>query len=161
MHAVDIFDQIRKMFGVDLTNATKKWTVRIFEILWSMVLAQAYNIHRVMFATDPDNLMSHTDFKAAVVMGILQDPVVQPPLNAAAVTGGHCLLIFPEGSRGDGSSRRKVVECRHCPYRHADDNQRNKMRQTSYYCPKCRVGFHPICHTQFHGNFCLAASTGG
>ena len=64
MHAVDVFDQIRKLFGVDLTHATKEWTVRVFEILFSMVLAQAYNIYRFLHSAKDDlRKLSHTEFR--------------------------------------------------------------------------------------------------
>ena len=32
MHAVDVFDQIRQLFGCDTSHRTLKWTVRMFEI---------------------------------------------------------------------------------------------------------------------------------
>lgn len=37
---VDVVDQIKKDVGVDTLHATKKYTVRMFEVLWSMVLSQ-------------------------------------------------------------------------------------------------------------------------
>ena len=33
MHGADVWDQIRKDFGIDLAHRTGKWTVRIFEIV--------------------------------------------------------------------------------------------------------------------------------
>ena len=46
MGGVDVFDQIRKDFGVYTLHATLKYTVRMFEVLWSMILSQSYNVHR-------------------------------------------------------------------------------------------------------------------
>ena len=56
-HAVDVFDQIRKAFGVDLQTATRKYTVRMFKILWSMCLAQSYNVYRHVHKDNPARLL--------------------------------------------------------------------------------------------------------
>jgi hypothetical protein len=63
MHAVDVFDQIRKFFGVDLSHKTFKWTVRMMEILFSMILGQAYNVYRAIHKGNKDKQRSHTQFK--------------------------------------------------------------------------------------------------
>jgi hypothetical protein len=60
MHAVDVFDQVRKMFGCDLSHKTFKYTIRVFEILWSMILSQAYNIHRHIHQGNDLRLLNHT-----------------------------------------------------------------------------------------------------
>lgn len=70
MHEVDVFDQVRKQFGVDLVHPTKTYTVRVFEILFSMVLGQAYNIHRSLHA-GTNRSLTHTDFKWQIIRGFL------------------------------------------------------------------------------------------
>jgi hypothetical protein len=58
MHAVDVFDQARKLFGCDLGNGIRKWTVRAFEILFSMRLSQANSIHRAVHKNNPNKRSS-------------------------------------------------------------------------------------------------------
>jgi len=149
MHAVDVFDQVRKNFGCDLSNATKKCTVRVFEILFSMCLAQAYNIHRTVHANNPNRLMSHTQFKCSVVSGLMNHPIVKPP--AVAAVDEHVLLQHAPGSlgatlpNGDPSMRRKTFYCHSCPALTADGTAKNYARTTSYYCGKCLHSYHPEC----------------
>ncbi len=146
MHAVDVFDQVRKMFGCDLTNGTKKYTVRMFEILWSMILAQGYNIHRVVHAGNPMRLKSHSNFKVSVIKGMLNHAVVRPPANPNGVE--HELLQY---ARGTGIGNRCMrVNCRSCP-NSFDDGSRNFKRTTNFYCSVCKVGFHPSCFITYHG----------
>lgn len=147
MHGVDVFDQIRKAFGCDLSHATVKYTVRVFEILFSMILAQAYNIHRYIFKSTPD-LKDETEFKTEVIRGLLMHHVVTPAIPTMVFTD-HQLRQFDPGTKDDGSNRRKVVSCRACANTDAAGKKNNK-RRTSYYCQKCEVGFHPECFAQFH-----------
>lgn len=149
MHGVDVFDQVRKMFGCDLTHATKKYTVRVFEILFSMILGQAYNIHRYIHK-DTIKSVSHTQFKGSVLKGFLNSYVVSPMLNADDFST-HSLVQYPPGSAtgNDNSNRRKQVACRACSNLNADGS-RNTNRRTSFYCQECKVGFHPACFTILH-----------
>ncbi len=112
MHGVDVFDQIRKLFGVDLAHPTKKFTVRVFEILYSMILGQAYNIYRHFYA-NTNRALSHMDFKIAVITGFLNSHVVRAPNPGALPI--HNLCQFPLGSCDDGTQKRKRLMCRECP----------------------------------------------
>lgn len=147
MHGVDVFDQIRKVFGCDLSHATVKYTVRVFEILFSMILAQAYNIHRYIHKNSPEST-DDTEFRNEFIRGLLVHHVVTPAIPTVSYND-HQLRQFDAGSNGDGSNRRKVVSCRACSNTDATGKKNNK-RRTSYYCQKCEVGFHPECFLQFH-----------
>jgi hypothetical protein len=148
IHGVNVFDQIRKLFGVDPAHASKKYSVRVFEILFSMVLGQAYNIHRTLHVGTIRSL-SHTQFKFRVIQGMMKHPTVRPP--SATVIQEHTLVQFPPGSySADGSSnKRKRVACRECPNTNADGH-RNAGRFTNWYCAGCKVGFHPDCFQTYH-----------
>ncbi len=96
MHGVDVFDQIRKLFGIDLAHPTKKYTVRVFEILYLMILGQANNICRHFHANTRREL-SHTEFKIAFIKGFLNHHVVRAPA-VGTVLPVHKLCQFPQGS---------------------------------------------------------------
>ncbi len=149
MHAVDVFDQIRKYFGIDLSNATKKYTVRIFEILFSMCLAQAYNIYRHVHKNDPLRQLSHDRFKAYVVNGFVNHPIVrQVRIDDETHFGDHELLQYPPGSRD--ATRRFQGCCRNCPNKDPLTGKRKFDRTTTYFCNKCKVCLHPECFTTYH-----------
>jgi len=76
MGGVDIIDQIRKLFCIDLTHKTLKWTVRFLEVLWSLILTHSYNIHRKVNEACPTRHVSHTDFKWQVFKELMTDPIV-------------------------------------------------------------------------------------
>lgn len=97
-HGVDVFDQIRKGFGCDLDHPTRKYTVRVFEILFSMILAQAYNIHRFIHKDD-SQLKSQTQFKNSVICGFLNSSVVLQ-VQQYPTPPNHQLTQFNRGSRG-------------------------------------------------------------
>ena len=146
MHAVDVFDQIRKMFGVDLTHKTFKYTVRVFEILFSMILAQAYNIHRELHGNNQHRKWGHFSFKCSIVRGLLRHPVVQAP--AVQHFNEHRLVRTEPASDGpDRGNRRRLGECRVCP-RHVN-GARNGQRRTYWFCPVCNMYFHPQCFSQW------------
>lgn len=146
MHGVDVFDQVRKLFGVDLAHATRKYTVRVFEILFSMALGQAYNIHRTLHG-GTNRLLSHTEFKVQLIRGFVNHPVVRPPMIPEGHEE-HVLLQFPVGSYGNGSQKRKRVSCRQCPNKVS--GQLNHKRHTNWYCNRCKLGFHPDCFSAYH-----------
>jgi len=146
MHAVDVFDQIRKLFGCDVAHRTLKWTVRMFEIFWSIILAQSYNIYRHLWDRNPQKRLGHREFQGSVISGLLSHVIVQPP-NLAPVLHQHRLIEQPEGSMGDGTKRRKVLDCRNCPYKVS--GVRNP-RTTTHLCLECNVGLHPRCFLPFH-----------
>ena len=148
MHAVDVMDQMRKYFGMDLSNATKKYTVRFFEVAFSLGITQGYNTYRYVHKANPNRSMGHTEFKASVFRGLVNHPVVRGPLSA--VNGGfqgHHLLQYEPGSAGDGTHRRRRGCCRQCP--NTQEGARFS-RQTAYYCEQCNVCLHPECHVPYH-----------
>ena len=77
MGGVDVFDQIRKGFSVDTLHATKKWTLRMLEILFSMIMSQSYNVHRYVNRARKTKLRSPTEFKIDVIKGLLNHLVVR------------------------------------------------------------------------------------
>ena len=148
MHGVDVFDQVRKYFGVDLAHPTKKYTVRVFEILFSMILGQAYNIHRYLHGRST-RLLTHTEFKVQLIKGLVDHPIVSPPI-AAAVSHDHVLVQYPPGSYGGNNNKRKRVSCRQCPNVVGPGNMNHK-RTTNWFCSRCNVGLHPgVCFDTFH-----------
>ena len=153
MHAVDVFDQIRKAFGVDLQNATRKYTVRVFEILWSMCLAQSYIVYRHVHKGNPQRQLGQIEFKIAVFRALLRHPVVNPvpehDPNVFAVWRQHRLMMHAVGTRGDGN-RRMAGECRNCPNLDPLTGKRKRDRQTVYYCDICKIALHPECHIPYH-----------
>ena len=148
MHGVDVFDQIRKNFGCDLNHRTSKWTVRYFEILFSMILAQAYNIHRNLHQANQHRKRDHYEFKADIFSGILSHPIVTGN-NRIDQFNDHVLTQHGPASNDNGASKRKkIVECRHCPPE--INGIRNNRRRTSWHCAKCNVGLHPNCFIAYH-----------
>jgi hypothetical protein len=149
MHGVDVFDQIRKLFGVDLAHPTKKYTVRVFEILFSMILGQGYNIYRHLHA-NTRRALSHTEFKIAVIKGFLNHHTVrtQAP-GGGAVLPVHKLCQFSPGSYSDGSQKRNRMMCRECPNT-TENGKKNYKRKTNWYCDQFKVAFHPDCFQTFH-----------
>jgi hypothetical protein len=151
MGGVDVFDQVRKRNGNDTQHATKKYTVRMLEVLWSMCLSQAYNVYRYVNRQRRARHLNPTEFKIAVIHGLITHETVvtaQPPNFAADV---HNIRQTTEGSRNDHSRRRKVGECRGCLNSiTVDDVTTELSRRTSYYCTKCQVFFHPECHGPWH-----------
>ena len=155
MGGVDMFDQIRKEFGCDLVHPTQKWTVRLFEVLHSMILAQSYNIHRALHDGDRKRHLSHNDFALSVVRGLLANPVVTP-VTVPPVNSVHKLAELPPMSReGATRNRRRRYFCRECP-RLKNDGHRNSNRLTSWYCRTCDVAFHPDCFVKYHERLAAA-----
>ena len=144
MHEVDVVDQMRKFFGVDLSHRTGKWTVRFGEVLQSFLLGEGYNIHRHLHAANPQKRHSHHQFKVSVTRGLLSHPIVRH----ANSQNEHRISLHEPGSRGDEDGRRKVTECRQCP--RFVGLIRNRQRRTPYYCNKCEVGLHPECFGAYH-----------
>jgi hypothetical protein len=107
MHGADVWDQIRKDFGTDLVHRTSKWTVRMLEIFWPLIITQAYNIYRFNAKNTQRQLTSH-QFKLAVILGLINHPIVVGlPTNQSPSIDQHELRQWPEGSRGvPGSMRR-------------------------------------------------------
>lgn len=81
MHAVNVVDQIRKFFGADTIRPTLKYTVRMFEIVFSFLCGQAYNLMRHLYKNDPVRLRTHTMFKQNIIQGLINHPVVRAPQN--------------------------------------------------------------------------------
>ena len=61
---------------MDLLHRTGKWTVRIFEILWSFIITQAYNIYRYNNRNNNHRKLSAHQFKLAVIEGLTNHQVV-------------------------------------------------------------------------------------
>ena len=154
MGGVDVVDQIRKMFGIDLAHRTFKWTVRFEEVLWSLCLTQAYNVHRSINKNRTDRLLSHTDFKWQVFKELMTDRIVMRYGNpqVGVLVDRHELLRFEPGSLGDNTQRRKTFDCRACPRTIQDERGqlRRKNRETSFYCNHCGVCYHPECFIKYH-----------
>jgi len=144
MGGVDVFDQVRKCFGVDTLHATSKYTLRMFEVLWSMAVSQAYNVYRYVNLARRARQMNQTKFKTSVIKGLLNHPVVGLML---AVPLEHNLVQFDGGTRPDGSNRRIYYDCRFCP--NNIENEKHN-RHTTWYCTECKVAFHPGCFVVWH-----------
>jgi hypothetical protein len=125
----------------------KKYTVRVFEILYSMILGQAYNIYR-HFHSNTRRELSHTEFKIAVIKGFLNHHVVRAAA-VGTVLPIHKLRQFPPGSYGDGTQKRKRLSCRECPNL-GESGDRNCNRTTNWYCNQCNTAFHPDCFHAYH-----------
>ena len=82
MHDADVWDQIRKDLGIEVAHRTGKWTVRMLEICWSMIMAQGYNVYRYNNALPQPRLSSH-QFKLANILGLLNHQVVNGPQVAS------------------------------------------------------------------------------
>ena len=150
MGGVDVVDQIRKMFGIDLAHRTFKWTVRFEEVLWSLCLTEAYNVHRSVNKNRPERLLSHTEFKWQVFKDLMTDHIVVRAPEAPLVDR-HELSRFEPGSNGDNTQRRKAFDCRACPRTIQDERGhiRRNNRETSFYCNRCRVCYHPECFIKY------------
>lgn len=152
---MDVFDQIRKAFGVDLQNATRKYTVRMFKILWSMCLAQSYNVYRHVHKDNPARLLGQLmECKIAVFRGLMRHPIVNPVQehanDAFGVWRQHRLRMHAIGTRDGNSNRRLKAECRYCPNVDPLTGKRKRDRATVYYCDICQIALHPECHIPYH-----------
>ena len=146
MGGVDVYDQVRKKNGNDTQHATMKYTVRMFEVLWYMCLSQAYNVYRHVNRNRRTLQMNPTEFKIAVIKGLLSHEVVVNAVPFNQDENLHLLRQTAEGSPGDGSQRRKCGECRECMNSVSVGNVKVELpRKTTYYCTKCKVFFHPEC----------------
>ena len=97
--------------------------------------------------------MNPQEFKTAVVRGLLSHEVVVGDTDPLLDEVSHDLKEYAPGSRGDGSTRRKLGRCRACPNTTPGRGRnRETQRRTSYYCPKCNVCFHPACFVTWHKN---------
>jgi hypothetical protein len=151
MGGVDVFDQIRKIFGIDTEHATKKYTVRMFEVLWSMILAQSYNVYRFVNRNRKSRQMNPTEFKIAVIIGLLSHDVVLDTVEPDVADNQHVLKETEPGSENAGSNRKKRRCCRLCPNsRRRGGNIVEPNRKTSYYCSKCKIFLHPQCFNKWH-----------
>ena len=126
MHGVDIWDQLRKYFGIDLDHRTGKWTLRIFEILWSMICTNGYNIYRYNNANNALRKLSDAKFKLAIIRGLLKHPIVNAPVHQTTGQTAHTIAAFPVPIRRPNareSARRFVSECRQCPASNEDGSR--------------------------------------
>jgi ribosomal protein L37AE/L43A len=87
--------------------------------------------------------------KLNAVKGSANHPIV----NNTVITipdKEHMLVQFQPGTYGPTrGNRRKQLACRHCP--NVDPVTKERIsRQTTWYCSKCEVGFHPQCFFPWH-----------
>ena len=151
MGGLDVFDQVRKKNMNDTQHATMKYTVRMFEVVWSMCLSQAYNIHCHVNKNRRTYQMNPTEFKIAVIKGLLSHEVVVNAQPFNIDQNLHILRQTEEGSRGDGSKRRKNGDCRGCLNSVTFDRVKTEIpRRTTYYCTKCNFFPHPDCFHPWH-----------
>ena len=151
MGAVDVIDKIRMRNANDVQHATKKYTVRYFEVIWSFDISQGYNVYRHVNRARRDRYLNPTEFKVSVFKGFLNHPVVKGDREPMVHDEPHTLMQSEPGSREDGSNRRKIGKCRKCPNTYAEGNRHyDTSRWTSYYCSKCKIFLHPQCFTSWH-----------
>ena len=121
------------------------------EILFSMVLTQAYNVHRYVNRNRAARKLGQLEFKIAVFKGLLNHVTVRGENPPRDVGRKHHIKQYAVGSRGDGSNRRKTPECRECMNSVLVDGEiRLLEKRTTYYCTVCRVAFHPECFVKWH-----------
>lgn len=165
MNGVDRYDQIRTgYYGIEMSGRTAKWTVRAYEALFNMAIANAYALHKHLHG-GLESEEDHCNFMLQVAREFLDnkyDEPVQPRGVRRAHTAGniphqgdgdldtvrHSLAQFPTGTRGP--TRRRRLDCAACPRR--VNGMRDYTRRTSYYCNSCGVGLHPECFEQYHAN---------
>lgn len=151
MGGVDRYDQIRTGFyGVEMHGRCAKWTLRAYESLFNMALANAFAVFRY-FAGEVGNFANHHQFMLDVANRLLHNVYVQAPrtrLQAAEQPprNRHTLKRRESGtdvSRGAGGRRKRscCVNCRHIP---------TDRRRTSYFCVECKVALHPACDAEYH-----------
>lgn len=163
MTGVDRFDQIRTgYYGIEMSGRTAKWTIRAYEALFNMAVANSYALHKHLHGGLP-SAEDHGSFMLLVAEEFLEnvyDDPVQPrgaqrgrdPQNGQQQAGGnldtirHNLLQYPKGSRD--ANRRRRRECAACPNR--ENGRRVYSRRTSYYCSVCEVALHPECFDRYH-----------
>lgn len=151
MGGVDRFDQIRTGFyGLEMHHRCTKWTVRAYESMFNMALANAFAVFR-HFAGETGATASHHDFLLEVASKFLRNVYVEGPRTRGLATprpiaNRHTLKRHPPGSDSArrAGNRRKRRCCVHC--RHAPANQ----RRTSFFCVECGVSLHPQCDAEYH-----------
>ena len=132
-------------------HATTKYTVRMFEVLWSMCLSQAYNVYRHVNRNRRHKQMNPTEFKIDVIRGLLGHEVVVGDREDEADVVRHHLWQTEPGFAGDGTRRRKTGKCRQCPnVKEINGITHDVIRRTNYYCSHCKVHFHPQCFATWH-----------
>ena len=117
-----------------------------------MFLACGYNIHRYVHRNNRARKLTHSEFKRAIISGLLSHIIVAVPPNIQGrPQRTHTLQQTDPGShdRNPRSRRRFVASCRNCPNLDANGN-RNTNRQTSYFCVECNVHLHPECFDIYH-----------
>ena len=148
----DVFDEVRKKTEYDVQHMTKRYTVRMFEVLWSMCLSQAYNVYCHVNRNRTKKQMGPIDFKIAVIRGLISHEVVVDNTAPETDDTRHIMKQSAPCSRGDGTNRRKVGDCRFCPNStiSAAGKRIRLIRNTTYYCSKCKIYLHPKCFTAWH-----------
>ena len=151
MGAVDVVDKIRMKNANDVQHATKKYTVRYFEVIWSFDVSQGYNVYRHVNRARRDRYLNPTEFKVSVVKGFLNHPVVKGDREAVVNDEPHILMQSEPGSKDEDSVIRKTGKCRQCPNTYEEGGIRYDVsRKTTYYCSKCKIFLHPQCFTSWH-----------
>ena len=151
MGAVDVVDKIRMKNANDVQHATKKYTVRYFEVIWSFDISQGYNVYRHVNRARRDRYLNPTEFKMSTFKGFLNHPVVKSDREPEVNDEPHILMQSEPGSKDEDSVIRKTGKCRQCPNTYEEGGIRYDVsRKTTYYCSKCKIFLHPQCFTSWH-----------
>lgn len=130
MGGVDNSD--KSVYHLSVSRATKKYWKKIFTNLLDIALFDAY----ILYRQNTDRLMSRQDFHTSIVESLAEADEAEPgPAVPAEVEGGHKLSHLPG---------RKEQVCFVC----ANDATVQKKGRTSFWCPGCNCGIHPLCFSK-------------
>ena len=102
------FQEISRLEGYETVARTDKYTVRCFEVFFSMLHSQA-NIHRFLHRPNSPRFLNHHKFLLHVFLGFIRHPIHRGPDSTDF--NGHKLVQHEVGSKGYGV-RRKVQNCK-------------------------------------------------
>lgn len=147
-----------------MEGRTLKWTLRYYECLFSMALAQAYNIYRFLHGTDA---LSHHNFLWEIYSEWYNNSFLHsrsgPCERTIPVVQRHSLIqsamvqYFPRinGVRVQ-AYRRKRCRCAECSSQHEKERSNSF---TTYLCPACDVFLHPHCSAAYHERILVAEAS--
>jgi len=163
MGGVDAFDSVRRGdFAFEKSHKCSKWTVRLFEALLSMCLANAWNIWRFHHEQSKGD---HFRFLVDVFKGLIREHCeVDPegsrsaalahssaPVRSTSTSKKHTCVQTMPGTRGGGASSnsRYTAKCVECDGRTRSGDKNHKTR-TTWFCSRCLVFCHPECMATLH-----------
>lgn len=156
MGGVDKYDQIRTgYYGIEMHGRTSKWTVRAYEALFNMGLANAFAAFRYLNKGLP-SATDHANFLLRVAEELLNNIYVQEQRNLRRVPlriaddeliATHALQRYEVGT-GGAPNKRKRMCCVECPNK--VDGRRDYSRRTTFFCVSCNVALHPECADAYH-----------